>query len=60
LCSMAFRQLVKSEPTDRIVGLIMIGGQNSAVLMDKREEQTTKIRRHRRRKLFGDVLIDLP
>jgi hypothetical protein len=60
LCTKAFRELVKAEPTDRIIGLIMIGGQNSAVLVDEREEQITNVRRRRRRKLYGDVLIDLP
>jgi hypothetical protein len=56
----AFRQLMDSQPTDRIVGLIMIGGQNSAILVDPREEQITNARRCRRRKLYGDVLIDRP
>jgi hypothetical protein len=50
---------VKADATDRVVGLIMIGGRNSAVLVDKGEEQMTQARRHRRRELYGDVLIDL-
>ena len=54
----AFRQLVHAEPSDRIAGLIMIGGWNSAKLSE-REEKMAEARRHRRRELHGDVLEDL-
>jgi hypothetical protein len=56
--TIAFRQLVQAEPKDRVAGLVMIGGWNSAELSEK-EETMAKVRRHRRRKLYGDVLTDL-
>ncbi|KAG7368051.1 nitroreductase family protein [Nitzschia inconspicua] len=60
ITTLAFRRLVNAEPTDRIVGLIMVGGKNSTELVGEREEKMTSARRHRRRSLHGDVLVDLP
>lgn len=56
----AFRDLVQAETTDRVAGLIMVGGMNSTVFQSDREQAMTKSRRHRRRGLDGDLLIELP
>ena len=55
----AFRELIKADPTDRIAGLIMVGGTDSTQFQNEREEMITKSRRHRRRSLHGDMLQDL-
>ena len=60
ICTPAFRKLVHANPTDRIGGLIMVGGINSTSFLTDKEEKITTIRRHRKRSLEGDVLIDLP
>ena len=54
----AFRDLVHAHASDRVAGLIMIGGWNSAKLSE-REEMMAAVRRCRRRELHGDVLEDL-
>lgn len=46
----AFRDLVEASPTDRVVGLIMVG---------KPDETRALHKRHRHRELHGDVLVDL-
>ena len=48
--TLAFRELVKAEPTDRVAALIMVGEADS--------RQKIFPRRHRRA-LHGDVLVDL-
>lgn len=54
----AFRALVEASPTDRIAGLIMVGG--TTTFESEREEQLTTARRSRRRLMQGDLLQDLP
>ena len=53
----AFRELVQALPTDRIVALIMVGGDTK--FESEREAQITAVRRRRRRSIHGDLLIDL-
>jgi len=54
----AFRRLVHASSTDRIVGLIMVGG--STKFDTEREEQITAARRRRRRPINDDLMVDLP
>ena len=56
--TLAFRKLVDAAPTDRIAGLIMVGGTTE--FENEREEQLTTTRRSRRRSIQGDLLVDLP
>lgn len=53
----AFRNLIDASPTDRIAGLIMVGGTTD--FESEREEQLTTARRSRRRSMQGDLLVDL-
>ena len=69
--TLAFRDLVSADPTDRIVALIMIGpvptptniGEEDSWLTStqqmSREEQRLQRRRQRSRSLKGDLLVDL-
>jgi nitroreductase len=54
----AFRELVQAQATDRVAALIMVGG--STEFASDRERQGTEVRRHRRRSLRGDLVVDLP
>jgi hypothetical protein len=56
----AFRQLVQAAPTDRVAALIMVGGMESTHFCSDRERDRTTARRHRRRSIDGDLLVDLP
>lgn len=55
--TLAFRNLIEASPTDRIAGLIMVGGTTE--FENVREEQLTTARRSRRRLMQGDFLVDL-
>lgn len=56
----AFRESVQAEPTDRVAALIMVGGMESTQFNSDREQHITKVRRHRRRSLQGDLFVDFP
>ncbi|CAJ1937291.1 unnamed protein product [Cylindrotheca closterium] len=59
ICTPAFRKLVHAKPTDRIAGLIMVGGMDSTQFDSDKMEQITAARRRRRRDVDGDVLQSL-
>ena len=57
--TLAFRDLVGAESGDRVVALVMIGGRDSAEFTSEREQAVAQVRRHRRRTMHGDLLVDL-
>ena len=54
----AFRDLIRAQPTDRIVALILVGEIGSATAKTEEDARRASVRR-RRRKSLPDVLIDM-